>query len=119
MKYCVHFIIKNQKVLLLKRKKSNPFFPNIWTPVIGKIRPHESPKNAVIRETKEETALEISTPSFIKQMTYDDNTYWFYRSSIKDAPIHLNHENDEHRFFDFKQLPSSLWTLFVEVLKKS
>ena len=55
MNYCVHLHIKKNKVLLLKRAEHNSFFPLIWTPIIGKIKPNEAPHNAVCRETEEET----------------------------------------------------------------
>jgi len=48
MKYCVNFIFKDNKVLLLKRKLTNPFYPGIWTPVVGKIKTNERPKTAIL-----------------------------------------------------------------------
>ena len=66
MKYCVHFIFKDEQILLLKRKDSNPFYPSIWTPIIGKLKKEEDPFKAVVRETIEETQLKIDNPKFIK-----------------------------------------------------
>jgi len=50
------------KYLLLKRGKE----PNLglYSPVGGKIDAHESPKNAVIRETMEESGIKITIPKF-------------------------------------------------------
>lgn len=118
MKYCVQFIFYNKQLLLLKRKKSNPFFPNIWTPVIGKIKPNEQPIDAVIRETKEETGLSILKPKFVKHLSYEENIYWFYHSHTDSNAILLNHENDQFDFFELSHLPQTLWPLFKEVAKE-
>jgi 8-oxo-dGTP diphosphatase len=52
----------DNKYLLLRRSKE----PNLglYSPVGGKIDAHESPKQAVIRETREETGVEIINPKF-------------------------------------------------------
>ena len=59
----VFCIIKSgDQYLLLKRAKA----PNQgkFVPVGGKIDPYESPMQAVIRETMEETGISISAPKF-------------------------------------------------------
>jgi len=45
------------KLLLLRRK--NPPNAGKYTPVGGKLEPHEDPHTAAIRETREETGLDI------------------------------------------------------------
>lgn len=50
------------KFLLLKRNKS-PYI-GYYVPVGGKLEPHENPQEAVIRETFEETGLQIENPKF-------------------------------------------------------
>ena len=112
MKYCVHFIFKDNKVLLLKRTLTNPFYPGIWTPVVGKIKPNEKPNLAVIRETKEETSIELDNPQFVKHCTFDNDDYWFYQSKTKVSDISLNHENDHFDFFEKENLPDNLWSFF-------
>lgn len=118
MNYCVHFIFYNQELLLLKRKKTNPFFPNIWTPVIGKIKNNEQPYDAMIRETKEETGLILANPQFIEEVKHKDDTYWFYQSTTETTDINLNHENDRFSFFKCNELPESLWLLFKNIVTK-
>ncbi len=58
--------------LLLKRKKS----PNEgkYTPVGGKLDPFESPLNAAIRETYEETSIQITDPSYCGVMVESSPT---------------------------------------------
>ena len=112
MKYCVHFIFKDNKVLLLKRTLTNPFYPGIWTPVVGKIKPNEKPNLAVIRETNEETRIKLNNPQFVKHCTFYDDEYWFYQSKTNVSEISLNHENDYYNFFEKNNLPDNLWSFF-------
>lgn len=116
MKYCVHFIFKNGDVLFLKRKDSNPFYPGIWTPIIGKLKANEDPLKAVIRETFEETQLNITEPIFLKHCEFDKDDYWFFYSSTSDSKIVLNHENDRHEYYSKEKLPENLWSFFKGVL---
>lgn len=51
-------LINEDKILLLKRNKEPHI--NKYIPVGGKIEPYESPKEAVIRETREETDEHIN-----------------------------------------------------------
>ena len=125
MKYCVHIIFYHKKVLLLKRHKNNPFYPNIWTPVIGKIKVHEAPKTAVLRETYEETRLAISQSYFLEIMIYDNDEYFIYYSKCNQKNIVINHENYKFDFFNTNELPDNLWAIFktkiheIEELTKS
>jgi dATP pyrophosphohydrolase len=48
----------NLEFLLLKRSPEQ-YYPNLWQMVSGKIKEHEKAFEAVIREVKEETNLEI------------------------------------------------------------
>ncbi len=56
-------VLRNgNRLLLLKRK--NPPHPGKYTPVGGKLDPFESPRAATIRETFEETGIQISNPRY-------------------------------------------------------
>ena len=43
----------------IKKNHYKSFYPGIWTPVIGKIKTNEKPITAILRETKEETNLDL------------------------------------------------------------
>ena len=118
MNYCVHFIEKDQHILLLKRKDSNPFYPGIWTPIIGKLKANEEPLKAVIRETFEETQLTVTEHIFLKHCKHKDDDYWFYHSSTSQSEIVLNHENDAYDFFSKDNLPENLWSFFKITLSE-
>lgn len=51
-----------ERYLLLKRTKEPHY--GLYSPVGGKIDAYESPENAVIRETMEETGIKIINPKF-------------------------------------------------------
>ena len=61
-------VILNDKdeVLLLKRSPTANWQPNNWGFPGGKIEPGEAPLDAAVRETKEETGLDVSDTKEIK-----------------------------------------------------
>lgn len=82
----VFCIIKSgDQYLLLKRDK----MPNQgkFVPVGGKIDPYESPIDAVIRETKEETGITISDPKFCGVLTETSPTNYNWVSFIYAVEI--------------------------------
>ncbi len=56
-------ILRNGTSYLLLKRNKEPFI-GYYVPVGGKVEPHESPINAAIRETFEETGLTIDKPKF-------------------------------------------------------
>lgn len=68
-------IFQDDKYLLLKRAPHSKSFPNLWDFPGGKHNPEETPEQAVIRETKEETSLSIKPGNKIKDHTYKNEKY--------------------------------------------
>lgn len=121
MKYCVHFLIKDDAYVLLHRAKNNPFYPNVWTPVIGKVKPNEEHIEAIKRETIEEVSLTIDNPLFYKNISHNNDEYWIYYSYITQSDfknIELNHENDLFSLFKHHELPSNTWEFFKVLISK-
>ena len=52
-------VVKDNKILILKRLETKKVFPGYWDLPGGKIDLGESPESAVVRETKEETGLDV------------------------------------------------------------
>lgn len=119
MDYCIHLLFDKSKVLLLRRSPDNPYYPNIWTPIIGKIKYNEDPLAAVKRETYEETGIEVNSISFLSKIIKKEHTYWVYfsRHNFKDLQVKLNHENNKYTFYEAQRLPESLWLLFREQIQ--
>ncbi len=77
----VHLRDEEGRLLLLKRKK----YPNhgLWSCIGGKLEMEmgESPFECAIRETREETGLEVAEKdlhlfAMISEKNYEDNTHW-------------------------------------------
>jgi 8-oxo-dGTP diphosphatase len=68
LKYTICFIKNNDEILLLNRQKQ----PNmgLWNGVGGKIEANETPTDAIIRETYEETGL------LLDEVFYAGNVIW-------------------------------------------
>ena len=65
------YVKKNNKTLMLHRvKKENDMHKNKWNGLGGKLIPGESPEECVIREIKEESGLNIKTPSLKGIITF-------------------------------------------------
>lgn len=52
-------IIHDDKLLIIQRSSNEEIYPNLWELPSGKKEALESPENAVIREVREETGLNI------------------------------------------------------------
>jgi len=54
----------NNEILLVKRDAGSKAYPNLWSLISGKVDWGEEVKEAVIREVKEETSLDIEVIKF-------------------------------------------------------
>jgi mutator protein MutT len=65
-------IIKDKKILLIKRTNYTKMFPEHWACPGGRANEGETPEQNVIREVKEETNLEFEPKELIKKGQYQD-----------------------------------------------
>lgn len=95
------FIPWNDKILLVKRAHNDDFLPGYWEQVGGKIDFGENPYDAVIREVKEESGLDIKPlkPYFtIDEMTPDGRQaieIAFHCEILGEPQVTLSHEHQE------------------------
>jgi 8-oxo-dGTP diphosphatase len=66
--------VETGKVLVVKRR--NDFASEIWADITGRMDQHEEPQNALKREVKEETGLDIEIVKFL-------NLFHMYRGEKK------------------------------------
>ena len=87
------FIIDNDRILLVNHKKQK-----MWLPIGGHIEENETPDQAVEREVKEETGLDIE----IIGEKYPE----FDTAEILNRPflVALQHIDDEHQHIDLQYI---------------
>ena len=81
----VVIILQNQKgeFLLHLRDGNTHKMPHQWSLISGAVEPGELPEDAVIREAKEETDLDVSTVSFLKKISiYKDEELYVYHGYV-------------------------------------
>lgn len=94
-------ILKNNKhqVLIVLRGSSESWMPNKWALPGGKIEEDETPKQAAIRECKEELGVTPSNLYFIKKIDYPKYTMHLFGGKITEN-IKLNFEHTDYKFIN-------------------
>ena len=81
------------RVLLLQRGSGATWMPLKWAPPGGLIEPGESPEDAVIRETKEETTLDIERPTEFLTSPNGEIVYFVTRRYKGTCAIDFEHDD--------------------------
>ena len=117
-------VLKNhQSFMLLKRNKE----PNqgLFTPVGGKLDPYENPLQAAIRETREETGIDIDNIKFCGMLTetsavkYNWINYVYLAEIEKITPPVCNEGELKWIHFDDvlkKPTPKTDWFIYKYIL---
>ena len=93
MKASVAIIInKKDEVLILKRMSPQKDYPSVWGFPGGAVHSNEKPKQAAIRETKEETSLDISG---LKYVCRKDQWISIYTSRNYEGEVCLDFEHTD------------------------
>lgn len=90
-KYTICFIKKGDKILLLNRNKKPTM--GMWNGVGGKIENNETPYEGIIRETFEETGIELQSVMYKGNVIFKE----------KDEP-----QNSEGMFVSLADLPDGV-----------
>lgn len=106
---------KNGEILILKRGMTAPSRPGYWDLPGGEVEYGENLSNSIIRETEEETGLEIKNPTLldIYAKFNDRKEYWVticYSSQVVDADVRLSFEHNAFSWIkpqEFKNLKAS------------
>ena len=99
------FLEHNETILLLHRHDHKPQ-GNTWSLPAGKLEPGESPTEAIIRELKEETGIEISNEGlrsicsvFVRFEKYDFIYHMYAYPLSGDTKPEVLLEDDAHKAF--------------------
>lgn len=113
-------IIRDQKILLLRRADWAPLWPSHWHCPIGKMEENESPRQTAIRETYEEVGLKVNpslatvvavqAPHFKNpDLTWKDIGLFFIANDFEGEPINKEPRlHDAMDWFDINHLPEPI-----------
>ena len=114
-KIIVHALIKNEKgYLVTKRSKNETTFPEYWDIPGGLAEYGETPKEALIRETKEEVGLSIKPKKIIHEDSNLDKTKnlifirLVYLCEVKNNIKDITLQEEEHSEYKFIKSLSEL-----------
>lgn len=93
-------IIKDKRILLLKRWKDVKTAPNLWCLPWWHLEEWESNEQAVIREVKEEVGLDFIPERLYKEVT-ENNMYFHYIWQAKWKIIVDENESDWYWWFSY------------------
>lgn len=116
-------ICRGDRILLLHR--INAHGAGTWSAPGGHLEFGESPEACAIRETKEETGLDINPPMFLvltNDLFYQDKkhyiTIWMKADFQKGEPVvNAPSESDAIGWFTWDKLPDQLFVPFQNLLK--
>jgi len=113
------FIVEHNKLLILKRSSSDPHKANIWEIPGGRLEPGEDPIKGLIRETYEETGLNIlpEQPINTKHFTRDDNqeiTMTIFLCKVLSGEINISEEHSEFDHIPIENAKEKLSKFFHE-----
>jgi 8-oxo-dGTP pyrophosphatase MutT (NUDIX family) len=101
-------IVQNgDKFLLIRRSSTDNRFPGIWECPAGRIEEGESPREAALRETKEESGLEVE---IIKDLGIhetdidgDHKAFYCFLTRAKNIDVTLSFEHDAFKWLTLEE----------------
>jgi mutator protein MutT len=115
----VAIIQDKSKFLLGKRSLTKKLAPGHWSPISGKIEPHETQEEAVVRECQEEVGLTVRPIKKVSEMDIDGGKlrlHW-WMVEVTKGNAHLNNqENSQIGWFTVEEM-ESLKPFFKEDLE--
>jgi 8-oxo-dGTP diphosphatase len=72
------FILKDKKLLIVKKSPYENIDAGLWTIPGGKIEKDESIIDGLKREIKEEVNLEISNYQWLGEDVFESNGFWYH-----------------------------------------
>lgn len=114
-------IIKDNGLLMMKRRANDPHKPNAWDIPGGRLELGENPFEGLKRETNEEIGcnVEIIMPIAVKHFVRDDGqkiTLTMYLCKLLSESIQLSEEHQEYRWMDLEADMQEIPEFFHEAI---
>jgi len=109
MEVATSILVKDGRVLMLKRSQAMKTFPGQWGGVSGTMEPGESPEQTAIREIEEETGLSVSKPvragrPILVRHGRDVWTVHTLLFHLETGEPELNWENSDHAWMNEEEV---------------
>ena len=85
----------HDRLLILKRSMKSHWMPGKWGLPGGKVERGENAKGAAIRETKEETDLNLKVPDVIHIVKHSNKTVDFFYAKNYTGEVRIDFEHDD------------------------
>jgi 8-oxo-dGTP diphosphatase len=104
----VVFVLRGDRLLAMRRSSRKDAAPGAWEALSGRIHPGEQPLAAAIRETREESGLEISIEprpitTYQAKRNDDDMIVVAYRGRSEVGEVTLSEEHDEFAWMTLQE----------------
>jgi 8-oxo-dGTP pyrophosphatase MutT (NUDIX family) len=96
-------IVREKKILLVKRLQTALLFPGCWAFPGGKSEPGETPEEIAIREVKEETNLDFSPTKHLLTGHYGNRVMHRFTGSFSGEVVIQQEELSDYGWFTFKE----------------
>ena len=105
---CSLIFNNNREILLIQRSKTDPNWPGMWEPPRGKVEDRESLLHGLLRETKEETGLDVVPTKFVSKFQYvadngnriSEQFNFLCRLVNPNQPVKLSFEHQNYKWVD-------------------
>lgn len=100
-------VIRNGKILIVKRSDDDDAFPGLWEFPSGKKEPMEWVEDSVVREVREETGLKVKVINIIFTFNFtmekpdkvvDATQLVFLVEAEEDSEVNLSEEHSEFKW---------------------
>lgn len=116
-------ILYDQKVLILKRSDIDKIGAGNWEFVGGTINFGEALEDALLREVKEETSIDIEIDKILYATTYNTkpnrhDIIIVYECYAKDNNVKLSKEHSDYKWVEEKELRQLVYKDIIDALDK-
>lgn len=99
---------KSGKFLVIRRSQTDRKWPGVWEFPGGKIEENESPLEAAVRETREETGLNVEiVKNFSVHKVYffeNEKIIYYFLARPKTKKVKLSYEHDKFKWLSKNEI---------------